>query len=66
LRRMRAINLAQLANLAANAGDVRDASSRLRGSLATGWSVPRWWFNAARAQSQLWSLRFRRILARHR
>lgn len=66
LRRMRAINLAQLAGLAANAGDDRVAAFRLRDSLVNGWSVPRWWLNAARAQSQLWSLRVRRILARQR
>jgi glycosyltransferase involved in cell wall biosynthesis len=66
LRRMRALNLAQLANLAAIAGDSREAALRLRGSLENGWSVPRWWLNAARVQSQFLSQRFKRILERRR
>jgi len=64
LQRMRAINLAQLAYLSAISGDSRAARSRLRGSLANGWSAPRWWLNAARAQSQLWSQRLHRALGR--
>jgi glycosyltransferase involved in cell wall biosynthesis len=61
LQRMRALDLARLANLAAMAGDADDAESRLRSSVAEGWSMPRWWLIAARAHSRVWTLRAIRI-----
>jgi glycosyltransferase involved in cell wall biosynthesis len=62
LRRMRALNLAQLANLAAIAGDDRNAAFRLRESFVNGWTMPHWWLNAARVHSRLWSHRCKRVL----
>jgi glycosyltransferase involved in cell wall biosynthesis len=60
LRRMRALDSARLADLAALAGDAGDTALRLRSSIVDGWSMPRWWFIAARAHSRLWNLRARR------
>jgi len=60
LRRMRALDLAQLANLSARSGHAGDAAHCLRSSLADGWSTPRWWIMAARTHSHLWNLRARR------
>lgn len=63
LLRLRALNSAQIANLAASAGNASEAASRVRSSLAHGWSMPLWWFNAVRTHSQLLTLRARKILA---
>ena len=57
LQRMRALDSARLAGLAALAGDRREMTLRLRSSVEAGWILPRWWFIAVRAYSRLWGLR---------
>jgi hypothetical protein len=59
LQRIRALDSARLANLMARSGDAGNVSHLLRGSLANGWSSPRWWLIAAQAHSRLWSVRTR-------
>jgi glycosyltransferase involved in cell wall biosynthesis len=66
LGRMLAIDSARLASLAALAGDAAQVGDRLRGSLTCGWSMPRWWANAAVAHCRLNAWRARRMWARLR
>jgi glycosyltransferase involved in cell wall biosynthesis len=66
LRRMHALDIAQLARLAAMAGDADGAASKLLSSLRIGWRMPRWWLNAARAQSHLMGHSFKRMMMRPR
>ena len=54
LRRLRALDEARMASLAAQAGEA-DALRALHGSFAGGWSSPRWWLLAAQAHSQRWT-----------
>jgi glycosyltransferase involved in cell wall biosynthesis len=63
LRRMRALDLAQLAYLAAQAARPHEARSRLRDSAVNGWHMPRCWYSAARAIWALWSRRARAVVA---
>jgi hypothetical protein len=63
LRRMRALDAARLAHVAAHAGDAEEVARRLRDSLADGRLLPRWWLIAARARARLWSQRTRRRVA---
>jgi GT2 family glycosyltransferase len=59
LQRIRALDSARLANRVARSGDAGNVSHLLRGSLANGWTSPRWWLIAAQAHSRLWSVRTR-------
>ena len=59
LQRIRALDSARLANLVARSGDAGNVSYLLRGSLANGWTSPRWWLIAAQAHSRLWTVRTR-------
>jgi len=66
LRRMRALDAARLARVAAAEGDADEVERRLRNSVADGGRLPRWWVIAAHARARLWSQRTRRIVARWR
>jgi glycosyltransferase involved in cell wall biosynthesis len=63
VQRMRALDSARLAGMAAIAGDASETARRLRASLVHGWTMPRWWFIAARAQVHRWTRRGKRIRA---
>jgi len=66
LRRMRALDAARLARVVAGSGDAEEVERCLRGSLADGGHLPRWWLIAAQARARLWSRRTRRVLAHWR
>ena len=66
VRRMRALDAARLARLAAGEGDADEVERHLRGSRADGGRLPRWWLIAAHARARLWSRRTRRAVAHWR
>lgn len=60
LRRLRALDEARIAGLAARAGE-SGTRELLRGSFAAGWGSPRWWLLAMQAHWRLWTRRARRV-----
>lgn len=60
LRRLRALDAARLARVAAGEGDADEVERRLSDSVADGGHLPRWWLIATQARARLWSQRTRR------